>query len=191
MGDARYHGRYLAAGEDVLQGFLNRHPAARIFYVLVSSYLMAGLVEEVCKYFGEERASRPGFFALTFVFTEITSLQSTAGFVMVDHPDFCSEREMEKAKATMPLQILRDREEDEGDEEESKDEKDGAPPSPVDQVDQVQLEIDAAIASFNPAMQRRSLGSIRSGVTVAMVAVALGFACCKSEGCVRHNCLVL
>lgn len=102
---------------------------------------------------------------------------------MVDHPDFCSEREMEKAKATMPLQILRDREEeeDDDDEESANDEKNGtgAPPSSSEKVDEFQLEVDAAIAAFNPAMQRRSLSSIRSGVTVAMVAVALGFACCK------------
>jgi len=153
------HGRSLAAGSDVLEGFLKRNPAARIFYILVSSYLMAGLVEEVCKYFG---------------------------FVMVDHPDFCSEREMEKAKATMPLQLLRDREEedDEGEDEPVENEvgsnEKGKPTSSPARVGQAQVEIDATLASFNPAMQRRSLSSIRSGVTVAMVAVALGFACCEN-----------
>ena len=56
---------------------------------------MAGLVEEVCKYFS---------------------------WVMVDHPDFCSERELEKAKATMPLQLLRDQAEDEDDDDDTNDE---------------------------------------------------------------------
>lgn len=96
---------------------------------------------------------------------------------MVDHPDFCSERELQKAKATMPIQLLRDRAEDEEDEEsaaenEGEQNQKNAPPARVSVT-------DTSLASFNPAMQRRSLSSIRSGVTVAMVAVALGFACCK------------
>eukprot|EP00579_Thalassiosira_antarctica_P004050 CAMPEP_0201907662 /NCGR_PEP_ID=MMETSP0902-20130614/57645_1 /ASSEMBLY_ACC=CAM_ASM_000551 /TAXON_ID=420261 /ORGANISM="Thalassiosira antarctica, Strain CCMP982" /LENGTH=474 /DNA_ID=CAMNT_0048441821 /DNA_START=245 /DNA_END=1665 /DNA_ORIENTATION=- len=154
------HGRSLAAGDDILKGFLNRQPAAKIFYILVSSYLMAGLVEEVCKYFG---------------------------FVMVDHPDFCSERELEKAKATMPLQLLRDREEDDDDGSAVTGENGDGPnnqkneaEAPSANVEQAPVAIDATLASFNPAMQRRSLSSIRSGVTVAMVAVALGFACCEN-----------
>ena len=57
MTDDVGHGRSLAAGDDILKGFLNRQPAAKIFYILVSSYLMAGLVEEVCKYFGKKSLS--------------------------------------------------------------------------------------------------------------------------------------
>jgi len=53
------HGhRSLAAGDDILQGFFDRQPAMRVFYILVSSYVMAGLVEEVCKYFGEQKAHK-------------------------------------------------------------------------------------------------------------------------------------
>ena len=109
---------------------------------------------------------------------------------MVDHPDFCSEHELEKAKATMPIQILRDQaeeeEEDDDDDEETAVEngdKRGAPKISHTDTDGSGASnvaaIDAAIATFNPAMQRRSLSSIRAGVTVSMVAVALGFACCK------------
>ena len=47
------HGRYLSAGSDILQGFFERQPAAKVFYILISSYVMAGLVEETCKYFGK------------------------------------------------------------------------------------------------------------------------------------------
>lgn len=154
-----YGQRSLAAGDDVLKGFLNRQPAAKILYILVSSYLMAGLVEEVCKYFG---------------------------FVMVDHPDFCSERELEKAKATMPLQLLRDREEDDDDGSVEPGENENGPKNQKNEAaqsakaEQASVTSDATLASFNPAMQRRSLSSIRSGVTVAMVAVALGFACCEN-----------
>ena len=48
------HGRFLAAVDDILEGFFDRQPFAKIFYILVSSYLMAGLVEELCKYFGKQ-----------------------------------------------------------------------------------------------------------------------------------------
>ena len=93
---------------------------------------------------------------------------------MVDHPDFCSVRELDQAKATMPLQLLRDREEDDDDvSAEPREDNKASPLAPV-------MPVDEALARFDPMMQRRSFGSIRSGVTVAMVAVALGFACCES-----------
>jgi hypothetical protein len=114
---------------------------------------------------------------------------------MVDHPDFCSVQELEKAKATMPLQLLRDCEEDddEGSAEPGEHDKThqdraknagaAAPASRAGQPPPT-VAIDDALARFDPATQRRSLSSIRSGVTVAMVAVALGFACCK---CLLHT----
>lgn len=103
---------------------------------------------------------------------------------MVDHPDFCSERELRKSKQTMPLQLLRDRAEDDDEDdsaennEDKKKEEGGVMPSSANTTAAVDT---SPLANFNPAMQRRSLSSIRSGVTVAMVAVALGFACCKFD----------
>ncbi len=47
------HHQFLAAIDDILEGFFDRQPFAKILYILISSYLMAGLVEELCKYFGE------------------------------------------------------------------------------------------------------------------------------------------
>lgn len=47
------HPRFLAAIDDILEGFFDRQPFAKIMYILISSYLMAGLVEELCKYFGK------------------------------------------------------------------------------------------------------------------------------------------
>lgn len=93
---------------------------------------------------------------------------------MVDHPDFCSEKELEKSNASLQLQLRRDHSEDEVDEEEQ----------PVTKPMDPELAADVPLtnANFRPEMQRRSLSSIRSGVTVAMVAVALGFACCKFDG---------
>jgi len=46
------HDRFLAAIDDILEGFFDRQPFAKILYMLVSAYLTAGLVEELCKYFG-------------------------------------------------------------------------------------------------------------------------------------------
>jgi hypothetical protein len=47
------HGRSLTSGSGILEGFFDRQPAAKVLYILVSSYLITGLVEEVCKYFGK------------------------------------------------------------------------------------------------------------------------------------------
>ena len=88
---------------------------------------------------------------------------------MVDHPDFCSERELEKAKATMPLQLLRDRAEDDDEEDSVQNENDDRSSKKKDSSStaaQVR-EDENALARFNPSMQRRSLSSIRAGVTVA------------------------
>ena len=100
-----------------------------------------------------------------------TSSRHHKGFVMVDHPDFCSERELRKAKATMPLQLLRDHAEDEDEENEGGSQ----------QTSEARVEVpNTTVASFSPSMQKRSLSSIRAGITVAMVAVALGFQCCEN-----------
>ncbi|EED90809.1 predicted protein [Thalassiosira pseudonana CCMP1335] len=143
-------GRSLSEDQDVLHGFFYRHPVAKIVYIIVTSYVFAGLIEEVCKYFG---------------------------FVMVDVPDFCSERELTKAKATMPLQLLRDRAEDE--EEDSQSDQEGRKKNAMTNI-QTSASVEMPLSQFDPAMQRRSLASLRAGVTVAMIAVALGFACCEN-----------
>jgi hypothetical protein len=99
---------------------------------------------------------------------------------MVDHPDFCSERELAKAKATLRFHLQRDDTDDDDD-----DENEAGEGSKSEDAPPVKLKkgpvVPNPIATFNPAAQIRSLVSIRSGVTVAMVAVALGFACCESN----------
>lgn len=106
---------------------------------------------------------------------------------MVDHPDFCSEKELEKSNATLQLQLRRDHSGDEIEEDEAAEsvERSNAQvteePSATAKHTTSATEIPAANITFRPEMQRRSLSSIRSGVTVAMVAVALGFACCKFD----------
>ena len=136
--------RRLSGSDDVLNGFFERNPAAKFVYVLLSSFLLAGLVQELSKFFG---------------------------FAMVDHPDFASERELRKAKATMPFQIQRHNVED--DSSVGTDGKSESRPA----TPRTPTTLDGSIASFDPASQRRSLASVRGGVTCAMVAVALGFAC--------------
>ena len=136
LDESRNHARSLA-DHDILQGFFDRQPIAQIVYILLTAFLMSGLVEELCKYFG---------------------------FVMVDHPDFCSEHELSKSKSMISNQLSRSRSIESDDVESSYN---------TEQVPQ-------AITSFEPSLQNRSLSSIRAGVTVAMVAVALGFTCCEN-----------
>ena len=143
-------GRRLSGSDDVLNGFFARNPAAELVYVLLSSFVLAGLAQELCKFFG---------------------------FAMVDHPDFASEQELRKAKATMPYQIQRNDVDD--DSTVGSDGKDGAP-RPAPAPPRAPTTLDGSIASFDPASQRRSLASVRGGVTCAMVAVALGFACSEN-----------
>jgi hypothetical protein len=131
--------RALSENSDILHGFFSDHPFAQVIYVLVSSYLVAGLIDEMSKYFG---------------------------FLMLDHPDFCSEEELTRAHSSLPLQLLRDRVDGDDDSE--------------NHTTVVREDETTSLANFDPTKQRRSQSSIRSGVTVAMVAVALGFACCKS-----------
>jgi hypothetical protein len=136
--------RALSQESDLLYGFFTRYPAAKIIYILVSSYVVGGFIEELVKYFG---------------------------FLMVDHPDFCSEKELTKAHMSLPLQLLRDRAEEEDEED---NEHNGGGVTTVVGGDEA-----TSLADFDPTRQMRSPSSIRSGVTVAMVAVALGFACCE------------
>jgi len=140
--------RHLSGERDILQGFFDRNPWAVLVYSFLTSYIMAGLVEEVCKYFG---------------------------FVMVDHPDFCSEREMAKAKEIMPTLLFGHETHVGGDDVELT-----ASRSTVESKETRLTVTESPFATFDPKNQRRSLSSIRAGVTVAMVAVALGFTCCEN-----------
>ena len=144
------HGRSLTAESDVLDGYFIRHPMARIVYIFISCYLTTAIVEEICKYFA---------------------------FIAVDHPDFCSEKELEKAKATLRFQLERDGEDDDDDDA---DETDDANGGSVPRIRTKLARRTNAATAFNPALQRRPLTSIRAGVTVAMVAVAMGYACAEN-----------
>ena len=88
----------------------NDHPVAYAIYLLITSFLLAALIEEICKYFG---------------------------YRMVDHPDFYSQRKLDEAVAESDSQ-----------------------------------------QDFS--QQDNKMKSKGAATTVAMVATALGYACCEN-----------
>jgi hypothetical protein len=99
-----------------LEAYSNDHPIVFTLYLMVTSFILAAMVEEICKYFG---------------------------FRMVDHPDFLTRDQVEEA---MRYQ------EDDG--------------------------IQAVVSSFPD--QNRTFKSRGAAITVSMVAVGIGFACCEN-----------
>jgi hypothetical protein len=105
---------------DYLQVYGNYHPIMYTFYLAFKSYVLAAMVEELCKYYG---------------------------FKMVEHPDFLSKTELEDA--------LRYSYKEDSDDPQQKN-----------------------LASF--PRQDRGLRSKGSTITMAMIAVSLGFTCCEN-----------
>jgi RsiW-degrading membrane proteinase PrsW (M82 family) len=99
-----------------VEAFGNDHPIMYTIYLFITAFVLAAMIEELCKYFG---------------------------FRMVDHPDFHSREDIEEA--------LRGREED---------------------------GIQHVVTSFEN--QDRSYQSRGAAITVSMVAVGVGFACCEN-----------
>jgi RsiW-degrading membrane proteinase PrsW (M82 family) len=99
-----------------VEAFGNDHPFIYTFYLFITSFMLAAMIEEVCKYFG---------------------------YRMVDHPDFHSREQMEEA--------MKGQEED---------------------------GMQQTATSF--ANQDRTFQSRGAAITVSMVAVGSGFACCEN-----------
>ena len=154
-----------------------QYPIISIVFLFCSAYLVAALVEESCKYFG---------------------------FKMVEHPDFVSEKDLEKAVALGVFDEDDDDEEDRfecgggfecGDADDEYDGDIGELEHPSRQVitsrfidDSVQ---DNKGASDQLLQSRKSkpdvykcpdktLASTGAAITIAMVSVSLGFACCEN-----------
>ena len=53
--------RFLVSDSDILNVFFDSQPAVRIIYILLTAYLMTGLVEEFCKYFGYVMIDQPNY----------------------------------------------------------------------------------------------------------------------------------
>lgn len=99
-----------------VEAFGNDHPIIYTIYLFITSFVLAAMIEEICKYFG---------------------------YRMVDHPDFHTRRQIEQA--------ARGQEED---------------------------GVQQTVTSFE--FQDRSFQSRGAAITVSMVAVGLGFACCEN-----------
>lgn len=169
---------------DYVRQFGNEHPGLHIFYLLVSSYCVAALVEEICKYLG---------------------------YRMVDHVDVWSNAEVEKAidigipeglteageadqddvascchpGTLIPSpQVINDRIEDhqsaQTDQNESKESSSyhlGRLFGGDEESKQPTVDSGRKSQSEPP---KRTLQSLGGAVTVSMVACALGFSCCEN-----------
>jgi len=164
------HHMYAAASaNDYKKAFSRKYPWISVIFLFISAYCVAAMVEEMCKYFG---------------------------FKMLDHPDFMSESELQKAASHGIPEW--DQEEDrfemgggmdcvsglEGinsDEYESYD-SDDAPPQQSrlsalkDQPHNPLVYTSVQLSDAPP----RTKESVASSITIAMVSVALGFACCEN-----------
>jgi RsiW-degrading membrane proteinase PrsW (M82 family) len=103
-----------ATYREYVKAYGKDHPVVYAMYLLVTSFFLAAMIEELCKYFG---------------------------FRMVDHPDFQSRRKLEEAS---------------------------------------ECHDDENHQENTFAQQDRSMESKGAATTVAMVATALGFACCEN-----------
>jgi len=136
--------------DTLMSQFSLKYPAIMIFYYFLSAYALASLVEELCKYFG---------------------------FWMVEHPDFISPDEYGSGGYTY---------------EQDADSQTGGSvsssnSSEVSGLAQRHTTNTASSANMNRGVNNqivrcplRTLTSQGAGITVAMVAVAMGFACCEN-----------
>lgn len=119
--------------KDFVQAFGNDHPVFYSLYILVTAFILAALIEELCKYFG---------------------------FRMVEHPDFLSSRDLVEASRV----VLG---ENDGDEEEEQDIR-----------EEGRRSRRSGDGSY--AKQGQSLEAKGNSIMLAMIAVAIGFACCEN-----------
>jgi len=178
------HGRYLQdQADDMSKTFAREYPVITVIYLFINAYLMAALVEELCKYFG---------------------------FRMVEHPDFLTDEQLEEGTEAVAAAERRGAREEALEEEEVEDD-DVAPDEGCAAYEAMQGELavnvneaaeaaasaaDAAVSAAVDAVgarspraesnlklapaPRKTLNGKGAAITVAMVAVALGFACCEN-----------
>lgn len=165
------HHMYAAASaSDYKKAFNREYPWISVSFLFVSAYCIAAMVEEMCKYFG---------------------------FKMIEHPDFMSESELQKAAS----HGIPERDEDGEDRFElgggleCVSGLDGIHSEEYESFDSYENEDTGARQSRRSVQRRqlleyksvtlseappRSVQSIAASITVAMVSVALGFACCEN-----------
>ena len=178
------HGRYLQdQADDASKTFAREYPVVTIIYLFINAYLMAAFVEELCKYFG---------------------------FRMVEHPDFLTDEQLQEGTEAVAAAERRaarenalEQEEDEDDDvapgedcgayeamqgdlavkvneaaEAAASAADAAVSAAVDAVGARSPRAESNL-KLAPAPQK-TLNGKGAAITVAMVAVALGFACCEN-----------
>lgn len=114
--------------KDFLQAFGNDHPIFYTFYILFNAFLVAALIEELCKYFG---------------------------YRMVEHPDFFTKRDLDEASRI----VFGENDDEDAEDAEGNLRRDGRP---------------------DYAKQQTSVQARGAAITLAMVAVAMGFTCCEN-----------
>jgi len=164
------HNMYTAdSAGDYKRAFSKQYPWISVIFLFISAYCIAAMVEEMCKYFG---------------------------FKMIDHPDFMSEHELQKAASHGIPQWDEDEDRFEmgggmecgsgleginSEEYESYDTDDAPPQQSLQSAakDQPPSSLACTSVQLSDAPPRTN-ESIASSITVAMVSVALGFACCEN-----------
>mmetsp|Transcript_15583 Transcript_15583/g.29395 ORF Transcript_15583/g.29395 Transcript_15583/m.29395 type:complete len:743 (-) Transcript_15583:35-2263(-) len=187
-----FHTLASASSKEYKKAFNRKYPLIYGVFLFLTAYIVAAMVEEMCKYFG---------------------------FKMVEHPDFMLEQELQKAAAYGVPD--RDQEEDRfelgggleylnvspslNSDYESFDSYEAiddanpqaepcittatatAPSRPASNgatTNRHQTSQQPSSLTFTPIelaqAPRRSIHSLASSITIAMVSVALGFACCEN-----------
>ena len=107
------------------------HPFLFTIYLLIATFIVAALIEEMSKYFG---------------------------FVMVEHPDFMSRQDLQDASNVLARKDGTSAEDDTDEEETSRSRR----------------------ARTDFQLHRQSIQAQGGAITMAMVAVAIGFTCCEN-----------
>jgi RsiW-degrading membrane proteinase PrsW (M82 family) len=143
--------------KDFMQVFGQDHPVIYTFYLLLNAFVLAALIEEVCKYFG---------------------------YRMVEHPDLMSRWDLERASHVVHASA--DDEEEEGEGDAGYFEYDDASRSQNSRRQihfRQQEEVNRkrrAQRSQDYSKQRPSVQATGASMTLAMVSVAMGFTCCEN-----------
>jgi len=176
------HGRYLQdQANDMSKTFSKEFPIITCIFLFANAFLMAAMVEELAKYFG---------------------------FRMIEHPDFLSDNQLQEgAEAVAAANRRAQREaalENEDSEYDDEGGSEGCDPATSGRDcaayeamgDTMSTTVDSAVTAAVAAMGATSpraesnlklapappktLNGRGAAITVAMVAVALGFACCEN-----------
>jgi len=172
--------------ENPTSEFENNHPVLAIAMYFCNAFLVAALVEELSKYFGKKSCV---FFNMYFQFLIITKL---LGYAMVEHPDLIVGYNVEDDLKQQSATEISNTPEGEdqavavdqtNNDTESLVEYDDVSWAPgINDTENAPTCVDVVTgATISSSMSNnRSLNSIGAGITVAMVAVAIGFACCEN-----------